>query len=370
VTLEQELVTADAAFGTDLYAQLAGPGNLVFSPASIAAALRMALIGARGETAAELARAMHLPGPDAARSAQQQLMVLHGGDELVLRVANTAWIDSGFEVLDEFLDQPVSVQRADFAHHCDDARLAINAAVEEQTSGKIADLLAPGVLNELTRLVLVNAVYLKARWEREFRAEDTRKQAFNPERTGPVLVDMMHANEQLTCYLGDGFKAALLPYVGGQLALAVVLPDGPLSEFRLAELGGVTGVLSGLLASHEVYQVDLGLPRFTMRTAASLKATLEALGVARAFGEHEADFSGIAAEQELYISAVEHQAYIDVNEEGTEAAAATAVMVAASSFSRRPHLEFTADRPFLFAVVETASGLPLFLGQFTGPEAG
>ena len=366
--LDQELATADAAFGADLYAQLAGPGNLVFSPASIAAALRMALIGARGETAAELARAMHLPGPGAARAAQEQFMERSSGDALSLRVANTAWIDSGLAVLDEFLRQPVTVERADFAHHAEAARQAINASVEEQTAGKISNLLVPGTVDGLTRLVLVNAVYVKARWQHEFPEASTRKDAFYPEGSGPAYVDMMHTDARLAYHRGDGFQAVLLPYKGGPLAMAIVLPDGPLSAFALAAQGGVAAVLDGLLINPVQYQVDLRLPKFKVTATCQLQDTLQALGVVRAFGD-DADLTGITHSR-LRISAVVHQAYIDVDEQGTEAAAATAAVMALAAFRRPPPAQrvvFTADRPFLFAIHETTSGDPLFLGQFTRP---
>lgn len=377
----EQLAAADAAFGTDLYARLAGEGNLVFSPASIAAALCMALIGARGETAAEMAATLHLPSPDAAREAQRQLVgSIPDSDGFILRMVNMAWIQSGLPILEEYLDQPVTVERADFTREWEAARLAINAAVEDQTAGKITDLLAPGLLDGLTRLVLVNAVYLKAQWEHQFGEEDTRKEPFfcghggpspreagHLERSASKPVDMMHMSAALAAHQGDGFRAVLLPYVGGPLAMAIVLPDGPLSQFPLANLGGVAGVLQGLLAGRQVYQVDLRLPKFTTRTTASLNDTLKALGMARAFSQDTADFSGITTAEKLQISDVVHQAYIDVNEKGTEAAAATAVVMRTLAFIQRPHMEFTADRPFLFAVVETTTGLPLFLGQFTGP---
>jgi serpin B len=366
--LDQQLATADAAFGTDLYTQLAGPGNLVFSPASIAAALRMALIGARGETAAELARALHLPGADAAQEAQEQFASI-SGDGVVLDVVNTAWIESALHVRQEFLNPPVTVQRADFRHEPEAARRAVNAAVEAQTAGKITGLIQPGIINELTRLILVNAVYLKARWEHEFPERQTRKEPFYPERSGPVHVEMMRMDELLAYHRDDGYQAVLLPYKGRALAMAVVLPDGPLSEFPLAGLGGVAGVLRDLLAGRAEYQVDLRLPKFTMSAGFLLRDTLEALGIVRAF-EDGADFGGITDEP-LKIREAIHKVYLAIDEEGTEAAAATAaVVVMGMALRHRPPAErvvFTADRPFLFAVVEITSGLPLFLGQFTRP---
>jgi serpin B len=361
------LAAADAAFGTDLYTRLAGPGNLVFSPASVAAALRMALIGARGETAVEMARVLHLGSVEAARQAQEQLAGIPASEALTLRVVNTAWIDSGLSVREEFLRQPVSVEQADFAHEPEATRQAINAAVEEQTAGKITGLIGPGLVSALTRLVLVNAIYLKARWQHEFPLQGTGKEPFYPERSDASPVDMMHMDERLAYQRGDGFQAVLLPYRGGPLAMAIVLPDGPLSQFPLEALGGVSGVLHGLLADGEQYQVDLRLPRFRVEAEFLLRDTLQALGIALAFSA-DADFSGICDER-LRIDEAIHKAFIDVDEQGTEAAAATGFVFRAAAMRRQPaqRVRFTADRPFLFAVIEKTTGLPLFLGQFTSP---
>jgi serpin B len=366
-----ELAAADAAFGADLYQRLAGrsmPGNLVFSPASVAIALRMALIGARGETAAELARALHLPGSEAARDAQLQYASLLASPDLTLSVVNTAWLDLSLRVRKEFLDQPVTVQRVDFAGQPGPARAAINEAVDQQTAGKITDLIPPGLIDEDTRLVLVNAIYLKARWQHEFTPQQTRKEPFYPEHTGPSQADMMHQQAALGYARGDGYQAVLLPYRHGPLAMAIVLPDGPLSHFPLDGPGGAGEALRQLLAGPERCQVDLRLPKFRIEVASRLGETLRQLGVVRAFSGN-ADFSGIA-EEPLAISEVVHKAFIDVDEEGTEAAAATAVVMLRAAVSVRPpakRVVFTADRPFLFAVVETRSGLPLFLGQVTRP---
>jgi serpin B len=179
---------------------------------------------------------------------------------------------------------------------------------------------------------------------------------------------MMHMDARLAYHRGDGFQAVLLPYKGGPLAMAIVLPDGPLSKFPLATHGGLAGVLDGLLAGRTEYQVDLRLPKFKVTTECQLQESLAALGVVLAF-RGDADFSGITREP-LQISAVVHQAFIDVDEQGTEAAAATAVVMIRAAFRKPPptqRVAFTADRPFLFAIIDTTSGDPLFLGQFTRP---
>jgi serpin B len=367
-------VQADAAFGTDLYLKLAATGNVVFSPASIAAALRMALTGARGDTAAELAAALHLPGPEAAADGLKQLAAIRPGDDLTFRAPNVMWLESALSVRDDYLAQlseTVSVERCDFKNAPEAARETINNAIAEQTDDKITNLIAPGLIDTMTRLVLTNAVYLKALWTSQFPPDETKQKPFYPERTGPAQTDMMHLRAGLTYHRGDGHQAVLLPYRGGSLAMAAVLPDGPLSEFSagLAGLGGLGGLLSGLLSGAAECQVDLSLPRFRVDAGFMLKDTLQALGVRTAFTD-EADFSGVTLDEPLHISAVVHKAYVDVGEEGTEAAAATGVAFAALAFVRKPQpdVRLVVDRPFLFAIVETGSGLPLFLGQFTRPK--
>jgi serpin B len=369
-----EEVRADAAFGTDLYLKLAATGNVVFSPASIAAALRMALAGARGETAAELAAALHLPGPEAAADGLRQLAAIRPGDDLTFRAPNVMWLESGLTVLDSYLAQlsgTVSVERCDFKRAPEAARETINAAISEQTAGKIANLIPAGVIDTLTRMALTNAVYLKALWKSQFPADETRQKPFYPERSVATQTSLMHLRAGLTYHRGDGYQAVLLPYRGGSLAMVAVLPDGPLSEFNagLAGSGGVGGLVSWLLSDGAECQVDLSLPRFRVDAGFMLKDTLQAIGVRTAF-TRAADFSGITTGEPLRISAVVHKAYIDVGEEGTEAAAATAVVIRSLALVRKPQPEVTLvfDRPFLFAIVETTSGLPLFLGQFTRPR--
>jgi serpin B len=368
-------VQADAAFGTDLYLKLAATGNVVFSPASIATALRMALAGARGDTAAELAAALHLPGPEAAADGLKQLAAISPGDDLTFRAPNIMWLQTALHVRDSYLAQlseTVSVQRCGFAQAPEAARETINDTVAEQTAGKIADLLPAGTVDRLTRVVLTSAVYLKALWVRQFPASATTQKPFYPERTEPAPTDLMHLETPLTYQRGDGYQAVLLPYRGGSLAMAAVLPDGTLTELagRLGGGAGLGGLLSGLLSAGAECLVDLSLPRFRVNAGFMLKDTLQGLGVHAAFTD-AADFSGITGDEPLHISAVVHKAYIDVGEEGTEAAAATAVGFAAMAMRRKPEpdVRLVFDRPFLFGIVETESGLPLFLGQFARPPA-
>ena len=367
-----QAVEADAAFGTDLYRQLAAAGNVVLSPASIAAALRMALAGARGETAAELAAALHVSGPEAAADGLKQLAGIRSGDDLTFRAPNIMWLESAASVRDDYLarlSDAVSVERCDFARAPEAARQRINDTVAEQTAGKIADLIPSGVIDTLTRLVLTNAVYMKALWTHQFPASETKQKPFYTERTGAAPADLMHLRTRLAYQRGDGYQAVLLPYRGGSLAMAAVLPDGPLTEFtgRLGDLGGVGALLAGLLSDDAEHDVDLSFPRFRINAGFMLADTLQALGVRTAFTA-DADFSGIS-DTRLRISAVVHKAYIDVGEEGTEAAAATAAVFTAMAVIKRPEpdVRLVFDHPFLFVIADTETGLPLFLGQFTRP---
>lgn len=369
-----QAVQADAAFGTDLYLKLAPSGNVVFSPASIAAALQMALAGARGDTAAELAAALHVPGPEAAQEGLAQLAGIRTGGDLIFRAPNVMWVESAASVRNEYLaqlSQAVAVRRCDFRRAPEAARETINATVSDQTAGKITGLIPPGVIDQLTRLVLTNAVYLKALWTQQFPAKDTAKKPFYPERAQPTPVDMMHLATRLAYDRGDGYEAVLLPYRGGSLAMTVVLPDGPLGELtgQVARHGGIAGLLAGLLSADQA-QVDLSMPRFRVDAAFMLKDTLQGLGVRTAFTD-AADFTGITEDEPLHIKDVVHKAYVDVGEEGTEAAAATGTVMAALAMVRKPQPDVTLvlDRPFLFMIVDVATGLPLFLGQFTRPRS-
>jgi serpin B len=371
------LAAQDEAFGAALYRLLAaGGGNLMFSPASIAAALRMALCGARGQTADEIAAALQLSGAGAAADG---LRLLSDGlahvpdDRVVFRAPNTMWVQSGLPLQPEFTATlreaaAVSVRDADFVRAAGAARLEINDLVARQTEGKITDLLAPGVLDALTRLVLVNAIYLKAAWAHPFPKQATSDGPFYPDGQGAgtaVTARMMQLTEQLPYLHGDGYQAVVLPYAGGGLAMTIVLPDGPLTALPK----GFPAGLADLTRRAGSRQVSLTLPRFRQESQFGLAPVLTQLGIRQAFSPDDADFTGITTAEPLSISAVVHKAYIDVDEHGTEAAAATAVVMRMLVAVRpaAPPVTMVADHPFLFAITDRTTGLPLFLGQVTDP---
>lgn len=403
--------SGDDAFGADLYGRLPSRGNLVFSPASIATALRLVLLGARDETAAQIAAVLHLATPDGAALSDQKppglqaaqaltafsalLSDLAAGD-LTLRAPNAMWVQSGLPLEPGFTAAvaeatAVTVHDADFRRAAEQARREINQFIREQTAGKISDLLSPGVVSATTSLVLASAVYLKAAWAHPFPAGATQDAAFyldpgqrNPGRPDPathITVPTMRVRARLRYLRADGYQAVELPYAGTRVGMVIVLPDpspGPGSgDPAYAGPGGLLASvapgsgLGGLRAGLVPRQVSLALPRFRVTSGFALRPVLAALGMPLAFTD-EADFSGITTAQRLRIDEVVHQAYIDVNEAGTEAAAATAVIMTASArrMDPEPPVEMIVDRPFLFALTDLRSGLPLFLGRVTDPTAG
>jgi serpin B len=369
---------ADAALGADLFQILTEDAtDTVFSPASVASALRIALCGARGQTAAELARVLHLdedPKPQDAAAAGLRLTLTSGGGggSATFRAPNTVWIQSGLPVSAAFearLHDAVTLAAADFRAAPEATRTEINRVIASQTEGKISGLLPSGTITALTRLVLASAVYLKAAWTEPFPERATADAPFYPDgRDQPALtVPMMHGIASRAYLRGDGYQAVLLPYRDINLAMAVLLPDGPLTALR-PKL--VAAGLGGLLAGAARHQVTLSLPRFRLEAAFNLIPALRRLGVAAAFGDN-ADFGEITEAAPLRIGAVAHKAYVDVDEHGTEAAAATAVVIRAAAAMRPPPaVTMVVDRPFLFAIVDSTTGLPLFLGQVSHPVAG
>ena len=371
--------TADGAFSTDLYRTLsADAADTVFSPVSVAAALRMTLCGARGQTAAELGRALHQDGsPEAAadglRSLSAVVASLTGSGSVTFRAPNTLWVQAGLPVLPEFtarLSEAAAAAwaGADFAAAPEQARAEINRVIAGQTEGKISGLLPPDAIGERTKLVLASAIYLKAAWLKPFATSATADAPFYPD--GPdhpsLAVPMMHGTGPREYLRGHGYQAVLLGYRGASLAMAVVLPDGPLATLS-PEIGAAG--LGGLLAGATTRQVILSMPRFRLEAAFDLVPVLQQLGVREAFGDG-ADFSGITEAEPLKVGAVAHKAYIDVDEHGTEAAAATAVTMLRASAALRvpPAVTMVVDRPFLFAIMDTAAGLPLFVGQVSHPR--
>ena len=373
---------AVTAFGLELYRAIdPGAPNTVFSPTSIALALALARAGARGQTAAEMDAVMHdLAADDNATwlNALDQALAARSGTfadasgqrlEIALRIANAAFAQRGMPLEDAYLDALASrhgagVQLVDYVTATEAARGAINRWVADQTEQRIPELLVPGVLTPLSRLTLVNAIYLKAPWLMPFDSAETEPGPFTRADGSTVDVPMMSVSDAMRTASGAGWTAVEIPYLGGDLAMTVIVP----ADLAAFETSLTAEALSGILVALGAAQVNLALPRFSIETKASLADVLAALGMPTAFGDG-ADFSGITLAEQLQIADVIHQANIDVDEEGTEAAAATAVVMEMSALPAEP-VTVRVDRPFLYLVRDLPTGAVLFMGRVGDPSIG
>ncbi len=379
----QALPAAQAmnASGLDLYRKASSDGgNLVLSPASIALALSMARAGAQAETASQMDRVMGalasdehaawINALDAALSARSGTFKDADGNELpiTLRIANAAFAQRGMTLLPAYLDALATrfgagVDLVDFHANAEAARAAINAWVKVQTEGRIPELIDAGVLDTMTRLVLVNAIHLKAPWLHPFAAESTRPGPFMRPDGSTIQVPMMQLTESLPYAAGTGWRAVELPYVGGSLAMDIIVPDDLAAFDSHLDADHFTAVTTALKDN----QVELTMPRFSIETHTDLASLLGGLGMPLAFDPNGADFSGMTSDERLFISNVVHQANIDVDEKGTTAAAATAVVMRPTAIAAEP-VRLKVDRPFLFALRDVPTGAIVFLGQVTVPS--
>jgi serine protease inhibitor len=369
------------AFGLDLYSRLtAQGGNLVLSPASIVLALAQARAGARGATADQMDAVLHGVASDANAAWLNALDVAlddrngtftdANGDKLqvALRIANAAFAQRDMTLKQAYLEAlaerfGAGVRLVDYITATETARKAINAWVADQTEHRITDLLAPGTLTPDSRLTLVNAIYLKAPWQYPFEPTETAAGPFTRADGSTVSVPMMHEAVQLGYASGDGWQAVELPYVGGSLAMTIIVPD----DLAAFEANLTTDRLDTVLSGLTAHEVQLTMPKFGIKTDVSLGDTLAAMGMPSAFDPARADFFGITDQEQLFISAVVHQANIDVDEKGTIASAATAVAMAASGLPSEP-VTVRVDRPFLFLLRDLPTGTIIFMGRIADPS--
>jgi serpin B len=371
------------AFGFDLLRRLGQRDNTVISPASVAIALGMARAGARGATAAQMDTALHalaaddhptwLNALDAALASRTGTFkdASNADRDVVLRIANAPFAQRGEAWDHAFLDAlaerfGAGVRLVEYRTAAEAARNLINGWVADQTEQRIKELIGQGTLDDTTRLVLVNAIYLKAAWQWPFPPSLTKPASFTRLDGSTVDVPTMHLGTELSYAEGADWKAVELPYVGGQLAMTIVVPDD-LAGFVSHADGATFGSIATALASRRP-QVDLALPKFSIETKADLGAALKDLGMTDAFDPDRADFSAMTTQERLYVSAVIHQANIDVDEKGTTASAATAVVMDTSS-APVDQVTLNVDRPFLFELRDVTTGTIVFLGQVTDPAA-
>ncbi|MHC5003376.1 MAG: serpin family protein [Planctomycetota bacterium] len=372
------LVAGNERFAIDLFRQASAgrEDNLFCAPASVSAALSMALAGARGTTAEQMEAVMHAPlGPDRLHGAWASLirtLVAGSGDGWQLRIANRMWGRAGDAFRPEYLqltreEYAAELAAADFVGDAEGARGAINDWVGRQTAGRIPTLLAPGVLGPSTRLVIVNAVWFKGDWEEPFDVRFTRQEPFLRAGAPPVDVPLMALGGERFRYAEDDDVQVLeLPYEGRAWSMIVVLPraaDGLAAVEAALSAERLAGWIDGLRTT----DVNVWLPRFELRTQIELSEALKALGMSSAFELAAADFTGIAPSGELFLGAVVHEAWVKVDETGTEAAAATAVAGVDSAAPQQPR-DFRADHPFLALIRDGRTGTILFMGRVADPS--
>ncbi len=374
----QAVARGGNAFAVDLYSKLRGQeGNLFFSPYSISTALAMTYAGARGETATQMAETLHFDLRDAAlHNAYAKLIAetekATEAEGCELSVANALWAQQGYEFLRAFLrlvresyDAPL--HEVDFVGATEQARTRINDWVAERTRDKIQDLIPPGALDALTRLVLTNAVYFKGDWAHPFEEDDTTEERFWTSAEESVPAPMMHQAEDFGYRESESWQMVELPYAGETLSMVVVLPrqkDGLASLEKQLTAEKLAGWMRGLAER----KVNLTLPKFKLTSRFELAAVLGGLGMRDAFSPRSADFSGMTGKRDLFVSAVIHKAYVDVNEEGTEAAAATGVVMKLTAVRPMEPVTFRADHPFLFLIRHRGTGSILFMGRVAEPE--
>lgn len=371
-------VDGNAAFATDLYQQVRGkPGNLFMSPHSISVALAMTWAGASTNTAAQMADVLHFSLPGAQQHAAFNKLDLQlasraenaKGDTIPFKLttANAIFGQTGWTFMDPFLDTlarnyGAGLRVLDFATAPEPARETINNWVEDKTNDRIKDLLPEGSINNGTRLVLTNAIYFSAAWEEPFKASETSDRPFWIGGDAQVVVPTMHQNTKRGYGAGAGYKAGELSYDGGQLSMVVIVPDN-LAAFE-ASLDAQK--LKDVLGSLSEHMLDLTLPKFRFEAPLGLKDILIEMGMTDAFTPGAADFSGIDGTRNLVITDVLHKGFVAVDEKGTEAAAATAVIVGETSLPQPATL--LVDRPFLFVIRDKPTGAILFIGRVVDPR--
>jgi len=367
--------TADAGgrFAIDLYGKLAkGDENLFYSPYSISTALAMTYAGARTTTAEEMAKTLRFDLPPGRLHPAYAEMIRDLNEagkkgDFQLSVANRLWGQKGEGFLKEFLDLTernygAGLSEVDFVGDAEGARKTINTWVEKQTAEKIKELLRKGVFDRKMVLVLTNAVYMKADWLTKFQKQRTRDEPFYAAGKKWVQVSTMHGKGMYNYAEADDLQLLELVYRGNRLSMVVLLPrpkDGLADLERKLTFGKVNKWLSFI----RMREVGVALPRFQATMECSLKEVLQSLGMAKAFIPGDADFSGMNGRKSLYISAVVHKAFVDVDEAGTEAATTTAAEMALAEIP-----EFRADHPFVFLIRDRVSGAILFMGRVTEPK--
>ena len=374
------LVEGNNTFAFNLYQALREEDdNLFYSPYSMSLALAMTYAGARGETEQQMADTLHFTlSQDRLHPAFNSLDIELGkrgegaegkdGEGFRLHIANAVWGQKGYHFLPTFLDvlaenYGAGLRTLDFASAPEESRLIINDWVSDQTEGRIEDLIPQGLIDIFTRLVLTNAIYFNAAWQYPFSERATGDSQFHLLDGREVTVPMMSQTESFGYAEGADYQAVELPYDGGELSMVILLPHA--GQFEAFEESLNTERVGAIISALDHSQVALAIPKFEFESAFKMRETLMAMGMPVAF-TGDADFSGMTGGRELFISEVVHKAFVSVDEAGTEAAAATAVIMKITALPTTP-IEFTANRPFIFLIRDIETGSLLFIGRILNP---
>jgi serine protease inhibitor len=378
----KEVVNTNNQFAIDLYDELDKDGNLFFSPYSIYSALGMTYEGAEGQTKEEMKTVFGFPNNIRPNFAAIYNDINTGNNAYVLRTGNALWVQQDYPLLEEYLSAVEKyyggkAANVDFINEAEKSRLTINSFIEEQTNDKIKELLPQGSIDAMTRLVLTNAIYFKGTWEFEFKKSETRERDFkvSPDETVTAQMMQMRPEDTKFNYASlDKLKVLELPYKGDKISMIILLPrqgeefnheKGELVNYEYSlddiELGKLDEYKK---AMHPVDISNIMIPRFEFDNKYYMKQTLSNMGMPTAFSP-QADFSGMTGSTDLYISSVIHQAYVKVDEKGTEAAAATGIVMKLTSAG--PSNFFIADHPFIFIIQDKETGNILFLGRVIDP---
>ncbi len=375
------LVDANSAFSFDMYRMLRSTdGNIFYSPYSISLALAMTYAGARGDTEKQMASALHFLLPqdrlhpafndlDLTLASRGQGAKGKDGKGFRLNIVNAIWGQKGFGFLSPFLDvlaenYGAGLRILDYMKDPEQARQTINNWVNEQTEEKIKDLVPQGAIDTLTRLVLTNAIYFNAAWKYPFNKYATTNGEFNLLNGNRVTVPLMQQTESFGYAKGNGYQAVELPYDGSELSMVVLVPEpGQFNSFESSLSSQKVGSIIQQIKSREVV---LSMPKFKYESSFGLKKALTDLGMGVAFTTG-ADFSGMDGKKDLFIQDVLHKAFVSVDEAGTEAAAATAVIIGVTSVPAET-IELKIDRPFIFLIRDIGTGTILFIGRVVNPS--
>ncbi len=376
------LVDGNSAFAFDLYQALReSDDNLFYSPYSISLALAMTYAGARGETEQQMADTLHFilsqnhlhPAfnrLDIELSQRGEGAKGKDGEGFRLNIVNAIWGQQDYEFLNQFLDvlaenYGAGLRLLDFSSAPEESRITINDWVSDRTEGRIEDLIPQGLINRLTRLVLTNAIYFNAAWQNPFQEDATRDGKFYLLGGEEITVPMMRQTDGFGYGEGHGYQAVELPYDGRELSMLILLPQP--GDFEAFQRSLNAQRVEEIIEILENRQVRLTMPKFEFESEFSLRETLAALGMPVAFSGG-ADFSGMTGNRDLFIADVVHKAFVSVDEAGTEAAAATAVVMQMTAVPGMP-VEVTIDRPFIFLIRDIETGAILFIGRVVNPGA-